>query len=544
MRTRLPLIALLLATTLAAQERAPQNESIRKEDLRADIFFYASDAMRGRLVDTPENRIATEFIKSRFERLGLTPVTGNSFFQSFDLVSATLGSSNELEISIGDGATRRPVHGQDFVTMRYSGSARARGPVVYAGFGIDAPQHKHNDLPADQVKGKIVLMLTHEPGERDANSAFNGLVTAEASTGWRKALSAQQKGAIGILFVDDVHNHADGASLEATARATWPDNPGPRQRLLTLASWVDQISIPVAQISRNVAAGLVQGTGKTLEELSKSAEQTGGLRPVAIPGIEAMLTTTVNRPVVSTRNVVARIEGSDPTLRNEAVIIVAHPDHEGTDGTGVFNGADDNASGTIGMLEIAEAYALAARDGRRPRRSVVFLSANSEERGLLGAWAYTERPLIPLDRTVAVINLDMIGRNEDIPENGGPRFFGLPSTPASANNNSVHILGYSFAPELAATIERTNADYGFTIKKQLDNSASNLVRRSDNWPFLHNGVPTIAFGTGLHPDYHTPADDPDKINFEKLEKLLRLVHATTWTLANQDPRPRQTANAR
>ena len=150
----------------------------------------------------------------------------------------------------------------------------------------------------------------------------------------------------------------------------------------------------------------------------------------------------------------ALVEGSDPRLKDEAVVLVAPLDHEGTDGGQIFNGADDNGSGTTALLEIAEAYALAARGGQRPRRSVLFLSANAEERGLLGAWAYTERPLIPLERTTAVLNVDMIGRNEEIPQDGGPRFFGIDVTTAAANTNSLDLHGYSFSPELAATIER------------------------------------------------------------------------------------------
>lgn len=527
-----------LTIGVAAQERAPQNDTIRKEDMRADLFFYASDAMRGRLVDTVENRIASEWIKSRFERLGLTPVGGQSFFHNFDLVSATLGSTNDLEFALGNGAVQRPVLGTDFTTTRFSASAAARGQAIYTGFGMSWPEKQHDDVPADQVRGKIVVMLLHEPGENSATSPFDGLVTSEYSTGWRKALAAQQKGAIGVIFIDDVHNHQQAGSFAAVARATWPENPGPRAKAWTLATWLDQITIPVVQLSRTAAANLLRPTGRTLEELSAAAEKTGGNTPVVIPGVEVRMTTTVNRPVTTTRNVVARIEGSDPALRDEAIVITAHFDHEGVDGNEIYNGADDNGSGTVGMLEIAEAYALAAGAGQRPRRSVVFVSLNAEERGLLGAWAYTERPALPLARTNAVINLDMIGRNEEIPPEGGARFFGLAVTPASANTTSFDLYGYSRSPELAATIERVNAGYGLSIKKRNDNNASNLVRRSDHWPFLHRGVQAIGLHTGLHPDYHTPADDPDKINYDKMETIARMIHSVTWTLANQAPRSR------
>ncbi|MGE0866375.1 MAG: M28 family peptidase [Vicinamibacterales bacterium] len=534
-RTPLFLAAAAAVTvSVFAQDRAPQNDSIRQADLKADLYYYASNAMRGRLTATGENQIATEFIKGRFERLGLQPVGGQSFFHTFDVVSATLGPTNTMEVSAGTGATLRPVSGQDFVTQRFSASASARGQVVFTNFGIVWPEKQRDDFPADQVRGKIVVILGHEPGERDTNSPFNGLVTSEYSVAWRKALAAQQRGAIGILFVEDVHNHADAAPMGALQRAAWPDNPSPRGRAWTLAAWLNQITIPIVQVSRPLATQILQPAGRSLEELAKAAEQSS--TPVAVPGVEVQLTTSVNRPITQIRNVVARLEGSDPQLRNEAVLITAHLDHEGVEDGAIYAGADDNGSGTVGMLEVAEAYALAARNGRRPRRSVVFVSLNAEERGLLGAWAYTEQPPFPLDKTVGVINLDMIGRNEEIPPNGGARFFGLEVTPASANTNSVDLYGYSFAPDLAAAIERANRSggVGLELKKRNDNNASNLVRRSDQWPFLHRGVAAIGFHTGLHPDYHTPADTPDKINYEKIEKVARLAHQVTWDLANQN----------
>ena len=531
-----PLALLFMAVAPAAQERAPQNDSIRSADLRTDLFFIASDAMRGRLTNSVENRIATEFIKSRFERLGLTPAAGGSFFQTFDVVSATLGAPNELEISAGGGPTRRPLAGQDFVTQRFSASARAKGEVAFAGFGISWPELGHDDYRGGAVKGKIALVLAHEPGERDPSSRFNGVVTAERAVPWRKALAAQQNGAIGVIFVDDVHNHRESTDFAATARGVWPQNPSPRTLGYTLAGWLDQIRIPAVQISRSLAADLIQPAGRTLEELSASAEKAGGVTPLAIAGIEVQIVTTVNRPTVTLSNVAAMIEGSDQRLRDEVVVVTAHPDHEGAEGTQNFVGADDNGSGTVGLLEIAEAYSLAARDGRRPRRSVLFLSGNAEERGLLGAWAYTEQPIVPLERTVAVLNMDMIGRNEEVPAGGGARFLGLEVQSAESNANALELMGYSFAPELAGLVERMNKPYGLVLHKRLDNNASNLVRRSDHWPFLHRGVPALFFHTGLHPDYHTPNDRPDKINYDKMETIVRLVHAVSWALANDEAR--------
>jgi Zn-dependent M28 family amino/carboxypeptidase len=542
-RTLIAAIAVTLAIHVAAQGRAPQNDSIRQEDLRADLFFLAGDSMRGRLTDTEENRATADFIRSRFERMGLKPAApGNSYFQTYNLMVATLGDGNALEVGAasGDGPVRQLRSGQEFYPHRVSASGRAAGPVVFAGFGISAPHLQYDDLTGN-LKGQIVLVLDHEPGERDPASVFDGVVTSEPSAAWRKVLAAQEKGAAAVLFVSDVHNHPGTASFEAAARAYWPETP-PRILSYTLATWADRIRIPVAQISPALAASLVAGTNKTLDELAKSSETTHGSTPVPLPGARIELRTSVDRHLVPDRNVVALLEGSDPRLKDEWVIVSAHFDHNGADATQIFNGADDNGSGTVALVEIAEAYALAAKEGRRPRRSVLFAAWNSEERGLLGAWAYTEQPLAPLDTIAAVLNMDMIGRNEEIPVGGGARFTGFEVQTAESNNNAVNMMGFSKVPDITAAVEKANNGIALDLKKRYDNNSSNLVRRSDQWPFWQRGVAAMGFMTGLHPDYHTQYDRPEKINYVKMEKIARLVHQASWDIANADARPKPPAS--
>jgi hypothetical protein len=536
------LIALCAAAAVgvAAEERAPQNESIRQDDLRADLFFLAGDSLRGRLTGTEENRASADFIRSRFERMGLKGAgPNNTYFQPYNLMTATIRESvpmNGLEITAADGGTRHLSLGQEFYPHRFSASGSATGSVVFVGFGISAPHLGYDDYNGD-LKGKVVLALDHEPGERDPNSPFDGVVTSEPSTAWRKALAAQEKGAVAVLFVSDVHNHPGAASFEATARTYWPEQP-PRILNYMLAAWADRIHIPVAQISPALAASLVAGTNRTLDELAKSAETSRGLTPMALPGGKVLMHTAVDRHIVPDRNVVALLEGGDPRLKNEWVIVSAHYDHNGADATQIFNGADDNGSGVVALIEIAEAYALAAKDGRRPKRSVLFAAWNSEERGLLGAWAYTEQPLAPLSTIAAVLNMDMIGRNEEIPIGGGQRFAGLEVQTAESNSNALNLMAFSKVPDITAVVERANGGIGLDLKKRYDNNSSNLVRRSDQWPFLQRGVPAMGFITGLHPDYHTQYDRPEKINYVKMEKIARLVHQVSWDIANSDARPK------
>ncbi|MFN8572095.1 MAG: M28 family peptidase [Gemmatimonadaceae bacterium] len=537
MRPRFVLSVLALCSSvLSAQGRAPASELITQQKLRADLMFLAGDGFKGRLTNTPENDLALEWVKSRFEAFGLKPMgPGGSYFQPYNLITAALGSGNSLQVTVS-GGTQQVSVGSDFYPLRHSVSGTFSGPVVFAGYGISAKTLGYDDLAGD-VKGKIVLILDHEPGEADATSRFDGLVTSEYSNAMKKTIAAQEHGAIGVLVVSDVHAHPGPENFEASERFYWPDQP-PRIERYLLGAWAEQVRIPAAQISATLADALVRGTGKSLMELARAADNRQGSAPLPLPNVSVSFKTAVERHVVRDRNVVAALEGSDPALKDEWVIVDGHPDHDGGEGDQIKNGADDNASGTVGLVAIAEAYAAAAAKGQRPKRSILFASFNSEERGLLGAWAFAEAPLVPLDRIVAVLNMDMIGRNEEVPEGGGARFRGLPVQSAESNNNSLTLLGWSRSPSLTAAVEAANADIGLKLKKDYDNNVSNLIRRSDHWPFLQHGVPGIWFHTGLHPDYHTAFDDPEKINYVKMEKIARLVYQTSWDLAHVGTRPK------
>jgi hypothetical protein len=538
------LIPILVPALLGSQSptRAPANDVITIPKMRADLEFLAGDALRGRLTDTPENAIALEWMGARFKWLGLKPMGANgTYFLPYNLSLGSLGNGqNELSIAQGDQVMRYDLT-SGFYPHRYSGSGSAGGELVFVHFGIVAPPLGYDDLQGD-VRGKVLLMLDHEPGENDSTSVFDGVVTSEYANALKKALAAQARGAAAVLFVIDVQNHQGAQDFAAAARAYWPAQP-PRLLPYTLAAWADKLTIPVGQISVAVAEGLLRGTGKSLADLARESESARGLPPVAIPGARALVATSVVRRTIPDRNVLAAIEGSDPRLKNEWVVVSAHPDHNGAAGDTVFHGADDNGSGAVALLAIAEAYAKAAAAGQRPKRSVLFAAFNSEERGpLMGSWGYTEAPAVPLDRTVAMINMDMIGRNEEVPENGGARFRGLPVQTSASNANTVTLLGWSRST-LTSAVERANARYKLTLKKNYDNNASQLLRRSDSWPFLQHGVPAIWFHTGLHPDYHLTTDTADRINYEKMERIAKLVHQVSWDLAQSSTRPTLTKRA-
>lgn len=516
---------------------APETSSITAADLKNYVFQLASDEMGGRLVGTDGNRLAAAFIADRFANLGLTAVDREENYRhTFELIIPRLGTNTHFNLTIGDEPLSSRL-GNDFFPERFSGTGTAEGKLVFAGYGISAPELGHDDYGDSDLTNQVVLVFDHEPGEADPNSPFDGMMLSEYSRSVRKALEAQQRGAAAILLVEDVHNHSMGRSFGQRMSATWPRVQGRAPRY-HLGNWVNELRIPAVRISAEHAERLLMNSeNASLSSLAQLADTPGGVTPIERPDIRIDITTTVYRERIQEHNIVGLIEGTDPVLRNEWIILCAHYDHEGTTSNGIFRGADDDASGVAGLLEIAEAYALAAKNGQRPKRSILLAAWNAEERGLLGAWAYVEEPLIPLADTVAVLNMDMIGRNEEIPENGGRRFYGLEPQTAESNKNAVNLLGYSFSNDLRLTADAANAQIGLQLRFRYDDSPSNLLRRSDHWPFLTQGVPALFVHTGLHPDYHTLDDQPEALNYDKMSQVVRLVHEMSWSLAQSDQRP-------
>lgn len=561
-------MALVAALLAACQPPAPApfNDSITAEALEADIRTIAHDSTRGRLVGTPEIAGVADWIAERFAALGLAPAGDDgSYFHHFDLIWFSLGEGNRLVVQ-GPGGTdqedgrrggpgregapegERPAEsegrprapGDGWYPLNASASGSVSGEVVFAGFGMVEPRLGYDDYLGADVAGKIVLVLEREPMVGDPDSPFDGLVTSEASRDWRKAVAARERGAAGILFVRDIHNRAEVADWDRAAAGYWPAEPR-RIETFSLPERLERVGIPGAFISVEIAERLVAGSGATLRELAEASEAAGrerGLGVRELPDARVDLTTSIVRHPTPSRNVVAMIPGEDPQRRDEVVIVLGHHDMNGADGDVIYGGADDNASGTAGVLAIAAAFAAAQDEGISPRRTVLLMATDAEERGpSLGAWAYTERPLFPLESTVAVFNLDMIGRDQEVPDDDDGRFSGLEPQTAESNANALNILGYSRTPELAGVVEAANARTGLTLRFRYDNNESNLLRRSDQWPFLHHGVPALFIHTGLHPDYHTPEDLPDRLNYEKMTRIVRLIHQATWDLATSDTRP-------
>jgi hypothetical protein len=529
------LLSLAALPAGASPDSAPPaaTETITEADLKSTLYFLAAEEMQGRELNTLFNKITSNYLAHRFELMGLEPVAPDGYFQYFNILQAELLDGNTLEIrGPGSPSSTVAIVKEEFFPSPLSANGRISAPLVLAGYGITAPEYRYDDYQELAVQGKIVVVFDGEPGATDPDSPFEGILDSRYSEEFYKIKNAQAHNAVGLIIVQDTRGRSRAGGFSRHARFTWPEDAS-RARF-ALKVWEEQIKIPVLHVSRELARGLFQSTRVDLGDIQKKIDEEYQSQGVPLPGVEATLETAIVRSQTRIRNVLAYLPGSDPKLKDEVVMVSAHFDHVGYHDGEVFQGADDDASGTAGLLEIAEAYALSPE---KPARSVLFAAWNAEERGLLGSRYYVERPTFLLDKTIALFQMDMIGRNEEIPDPNNPRFLGLQKQRAEDNTNSVHVLGYSRSEDLRSLVTQSNGRIGLELKFQYDNTPANLLRRSDHWPFLSNDVPVLFFHTGLHPDYHRPTDTPEKINYAKMEKVVRLVFLCSWAAAHSSPPP-------
>jgi Peptidase family M28 len=518
-----------LALVLTAADQAPGLDTIRADALKGHIFFLASDAMAGRDSMSHEGRIAADYIAGFFYRAGLQPVgDNNTFFQNFPMAEARIDREKtrlaaRVVSKTGGSLDRDYVFGPDF-TMPRQGNVdiSVSAPLVFAGYGITAPEYDYDDFKGVDVAGKVIMILTHEPQETDPRSRFKGAWNTVHAYNWWKPEVARQHGTAAILLVQDRVSHRPQRTASGPTNAQVRTDRG--QHTLTSPFW----DTPVFSVTRRVADELLAPSGRTIDQLQDAIDRAGTPQSMAVTGVNIDLRRAIkDRQVVQTRNVVGVVEGSDPVLKNEYVLVTGHYDHVGQKDQFIFHGADDNASACAAVIAMAEAL---TSTKERPKRSVMFLVFEAEEDGLLGAFHYVDHPIVPLDRTVAVLNMDMIGRDEDSP---------TWSTHAADNRNGVNVVGTLYNPDLRKVIEAENQRIGLTLDYKTDkDDREGWFSRSDHYPFAIKSVPMVLFNTGEHPDYHTANDTWDRINYPKIEKITRLVYLSAWNLANAANRPR------
>jgi len=474
--------------------------AISAESYRQSVRFLASEQLKGRLTGTPELDKAARWIAGEFRHLGIPPVPGRrDYFQTFQVtVGASLGKNNRLAETDGTGKPRSLVLSTDFQPLNFSSSGKAAGEIVFAGYGITAPEYGYDDYEGIDVKGKIVLVLRHEPQEFDEKSPFAGRAYTTHAQAQNKAANAKFHGAAAVLFVNDLPNHAgDEDRLDRFSGRVGPTAAG----------------IPFVQVRAAVAERWLARAGVSLKQWIEETDRTLKPKPAAIPGLRVELAADVVRQQRQSPNVAAYLAGET----DEYVIVGAHFDHLGLGeqsslapdlaGKAVHPGADDNASGTAGLLELAAYFA-----GRpKQKRGILFLAFSGEELGLIGSTHYVNNPLLPLEKAVAMVNMDMIGRIQD---------------------GRVYVGGTGTGDSLKRVLEE--AMQGSPLR--FDFSDQGGYGSSDHFSFVNRQVPVLFFFSGLHADYHKPSDTWDKINAAAAAQMLEVVARAVERLAG-GPRP-------
>jgi aminopeptidase YwaD len=464
-----------------------------------DVKFLASPALKGRATGSPELEKAGAFIAAKFQSFGLLPADGKSFYQAFEVTTnAKLGKANRFHYS-EDGRTTILHYPDDFVPFNLSSAGKLAGPVVFVGYGITAPEYGYDDYAGVDVKGKIALVLRHEPQENDEKSVFEGKSFTQHSQFASKATNAKIHGATGVILINDRANHrSEDDKLEQFGTTAGPANAG----------------IPFVQVQSDKLDAWFALAGKNLDSVITEIDRSLKPQSFAFP---ASLQVDANLDLERAVKTVHNIAGYLPGQTDEYVVIGAHYDHLGLGeqyslapskvGT-IHPGADDNASGTAGVIELARWYSAQPKQ----KRGILFVTFAGEELGLLGSSYYVTHPDYPLAKAVAMINMDMIGR---------------------IRNGKVYIGGAGTGTTLRSLLDQAPSKYGLN----LDYSDTSGYGSSDHTSFTTKEVPVLFFFSGLHSDYHKPSDTWDKIDAPDATKLLELVAEVTDELREESGRP-------
>lgn len=495
-RLWIPLVPFLIAAS------APQ-ETITAAALLEQIRVLASPAMTGRGVGTPGIERAADHITREFQRVGLKPGGTQGYRQSFAVITGVkVGPKTRLRV-VREGSDQKgseTIPDNLFTPFGFSEDGVVEGEIVFAGYGITAPELNYDDYAGIDVTGKIVLVMTHEPREKDEKSSFRDPNAYRYTEVRYKAINAREHGAGAIIVVEDPLGHQ-----------------GEREELFAIRGVAggSRAGIVAINARRRVAEQLLKGTGKTLIQLQQDIDQTVTPQTVLIPTVRLAIRVELIEERGTTVNIIGVLPGSDPVLGGTAIVVGAHYDHLGLGGEyslapsrygEIHPGADDNASGTAGLILLARAFA--RRGGAK--RTLIFAAFSAEELGIVGSSHYEESPPIQLQRTVAMINLDMIGR---------------------LTNRTLYIFGVKTGKEFADLIEEVNRYLDLTLKLGGDGYGP-----SDHTSFYTRKVPVLFFFTGPHTDYHRPSDTIDKINGKGLADVTRLVYRVIDRLANR-PEP-------
>ena len=520
-RTKVLLFLSLLFVGLSVSAQKPQLATAAQRDLRAHIEYLSSDKLEGRRTGEPGATEAAKYVAEQFTKAKLKPGHAASYLQPFPYIAGvTLGADNSLRLDPGSNMEA----GVNWMPLGYSPNADVPATgIVFAGFGVTAAEANYDDYKGLDVRDKIVLIFDNVPDAGNPHSAF---ARFDIHT---KANIAKDKGAKAIILIAE-------------------DNDFKNDRLSRLVydRTLGETALPVVGITRIHGSELLGvNDAAKLTEIEKALGPQAEKRPVGSvsPALKATARIKVNlaKKTVDAYNVIGILEGSDPQLKNEAVIIGAHYDHLGHGGSGslaansteIHHGADDNASGTTAVIELARQFA----KEKRPKRTLIFMTFGGEEEGLLGSKFYVNNPAWPLEKTVAMINLDMVGRlNENKLTVGGIGTATEWNDVIQAANNPTIRLGQtgSLFGNITKSNEPVKSNETALFALQLNQDG---FGPSDHSSFYGKNIPVLFFFTGTHADYHKPSDTADKINYLGLQRIILLVRDVARSVAQSPTRP-------
>lgn len=500
----------LWTTTVFSQQKdsiaLKYANTITTVNLSKHLHVLASDEYEGRETGENGQRMAAQYISNQFQNFGIPPLESKDYYQNF-LLSKQLAQG--VDINIGN---KKYEFLKDYYYFPgFENQKIEVEKVLFLGYGIS--DSKYDDYKGNKVKDKVVMILSGEPFTKDTVSLLSGKKAfSEWSTNVMKKIEKAKEKNVRVLLI--VVGNIEGNVKQNKHKIEAPN--------LLLDSKYNEESIPVIYISKSMANEILSSSKITTDSIKGIIKEK--LLPKSIK-VKTKLLINIDRKLekVNSQNVLGFIEGTD--LKNEIVVVSAHYDHLGKDNDLVFNGADDDGSGTVSIIELAQTFMKAKKDGHGPRRSLVFIAFSGEEKGLLGSKYYTQNPVFPLQNTVVDLNIDMIGRVDER---------------HADSTNYVYVIGSDkLSSGLHAINERMNVTY---TKMKLDytyndvNEPHRYYYRSDHYNFAKNNIPSIFYFNGTHADYHKETDEVEKINFELMQKRARLVFFTAWEIANRNER--------
>ncbi len=509
--------AFVAAALIAAIPAFPQEKALKvitRKVSEMHMQYLSSDSLEGRRTGSEGNNAAAEYISSVALKTGLRPLPGHDGLrQTLEYLRITPVPGGS-EIKVKDTTGNILYRSEVMPLMPPNDNLSLSGEVVFGGYGYMNSAEKYNDFAGISVNDRIVIIMSRVPELRGSGMPEKGTGITEVTEARKLPMIMLQK-ARAVLFVADP---ALGDDISADLLSM-----GSSYQLVPLfRSQLYNFTLNAYAISTETADMLLKNSGLTLKQMQDSIATTRKPASFIIPGVRADINITVAKDTVTSSNIIGYIEGSDSLLRNEAVMFTAHYDHVGRDLAGnIFNGANDNASGSVGLLNIASAFAALEK---KPARSTVFLWATGEEEGLHGSSYYAENPIFPLENTVAVINFDMIGRSRRKTDFGASLNGKIDIT----GPDTIKVISGEDCPKLVSLATGACRQSGIHM---IDEGKGTHFSGSDHYPFYKKGIPVLFFFTGLHSDYHKTSDDFEFIDFDKLMKVSEAGFLTGYKVA-------------